>query len=1466
MLSRLVGIFILLGVQLFAVSEVQAQTAVPGYTPWNDYMSAFESCGTATVECTGFVEGLPIYTTTKTICTWGGIDGKTCQNVKYIRVYGNDPYALLAIWGASINAIYAVTEGYTMTFEPTTLDSSGLNFNSYKPNPDGSGVGYAGSGQIVKINLPTCTGYVYGPGCPNNSGDNQLDRTSRTDGPCEICSKWGNPFDVRNGAKIESVIDLEFPIALKRLYSSKARFPGMFGLNWRSNFDKQVKIYGSTSTINSLLFITPEEDQVLFSANSGSGFSPVYSNNFQYSVSLSSTTIVLLKPNSGKEVYDRATGKIIYETYKGKTLTYQYNSNGTLYRVVDATGKYLQFYFSGYADVVEQITASNGDTLTYNYDGGNVSSVALNGVSQITYQYAGSLITGKLNGAGVQYAAFSYDDQGRGIENKWITTDGHEVKKYTFSYASASTTVSQGNGFARTYSFSNINYQTKISELNWNGFTEQISFDSNGNVYQKKDFNGVYESYTYDNAERIVGYSRAGKQVSLTWDTANNVVTSITETSANGTRTTSFSYDANNNVIGKTVSGAGDTLTWSYSWTGDGRILSETSPNGLVTTYSYYDIDNSNVSGLLASISTNAGQSIVINSYDSRGNPTSITVNGVTKTVTYDYKGRILSESVNGATNAYTYDVSGNMITASMATGYQLAMSYDSAGRLLSIQDNMGGSTSFGLDDYTNEVLNTSVSQNNALVRARNKIIDALGRTTQAWNATTRTKRLISYYNYIDKPNSTTDANGNSSNYGFNSRDDLTSYSGNGDSAMQSYDIDSNLNSTTINNQQTTMTYDDFGRILSLSSPDTGNHTYSYNTAGRTASHTDAKGTVHTEVSDLNGNPVSITHSGSGSSQSEGYSYDASGALMGFTDGSGSTVYTRNALEEVTSKTQNIGGKSFAVSYGYDAAGQKTSETYPSGLVVSYGYTNGFLTSISAGGTAVVSNVAYNSMLKEPVSWSLGGNQVSVNRDADGLLTGFSDTGVFNQAITMDNEGHVVSLNDSASSNNFAVSLTANYAIQSGTINSKTLSYNVTTNKNIYSQQDGITNISYSPAYGNNRLAGMNDNITNVYATYQYDANGNTTLDNRGSYTYDLKNNMTSSTRTLGGVTSTGTYSFNALGQRVIKTVGGQSRFFVYKNINQLIGEYDNSGNVIVEYVYFGMRPVAVKNGSSINIVHTDYLGTPRVVTNGGSTVWQWKNDNPYGYNQALGSIEFNLRFAGQYYDSESGLHYNIHRTYNPEIGRYMQSDPIGLAGGFNTYNYVARNPLDAVDPLGLEAYSGTLNSILTEAVNNPLSSPASSLAIGGHSEVDGGLAKFNLENGSQLFEQMKLKNPQLNMFKSDKNWSLSAEQLAQLLKSTFDLKKYDKLYLQSCRLGRLTDGDGAIYAQKLSDLLGMPVVAYKEYIWAEKKIDGSDKATYTGYYTNPAYNWTSVGRYFAGYSYHPSPNAVAVEVTFKPK
>jgi RHS repeat-associated protein len=99
---------------------------------------------------------------------------------------------------------------------------------------------------------------------------------------------------------------------------------------------------------------------------------------------------------------------------------------------------------------------------------------------------------------------------------------------------------------------------------------------------------------------------------------------------------------------------------------------------------------------------------------------------------------------------------------------------------------------------------------------------------------------------------------------------------------------------------------------------------------------------------------------------------------------------------------------------------------------------------------------------------------------------------------------------------------------------------------------------------------------------------------------------------------------------------------------------------------------------------HTDHLGTPQVLTDETqAVVWQGDYD-PFGQaTETVPTVEQNLRFPGQYLDRESGLHNNYFRTYDPQIGRYTQSDPIGLDGGINTYGYAYQNPLSYTDPTG---------------------------------------------------------------------------------------------------------------------------------------------------------------------------------------
>ncbi len=115
--------------------------------------------------------------------------------------------------------------------------------------------------------------------------------------------------------------------------------------------------------------------------------------------------------------------------------------------------------------------------------------------------------------------------------------------------------------------------------------------------------------------------------------------------------------------------------------------------------------------------------------------------------------------------------------------------------------------------------------------------------------------------------------------------------------------------------------------------------------------------------------------------------------------------------------------------------------------------------------------------------------------------------------------------------------------------------------------------------------------------------------------------------------------------------------------------------------------------------IHTDQLDTPRLITNSTNTkVWEWNNTDPFGNNPVNDDpnntgthFTFNQRLPGQYYDSETNTHYNYFRDYDPQTGRYIESDPIGLEGGINTFAYVENDPLSLFDEYGLAPKGGAI-------------------------------------------------------------------------------------------------------------------------------------------------------------------------------
>lgn len=232
------------------------------------------------------------------------------------------------------------------------------------------------------------------------------------------------------------------------------------------------------------------------------------------------------------------------------------------------------------------------------------------------------------------------------------------------------------------------------------------------------------------------------------------------------------------------------------------------------------------------------------------------------------------------------------------------------------------------------------------------------------------------------------------------------------------------------------------------------------------------------------------------------------------------------------------------------------------------------------------------------------------------------------------------------------------------------------------------------------RLATHNGN------TVTLDAAGNTTADPtlNVSFVYDDHNRIVEA---YVGALLQASYVYNGQGQRVkkVEATGAQRTIVYHYGLGgELIGEtiYSDVGAKIDErdYLWLDALPLAqsertfaggVVTSSQFAYIHADQLNTPRLATNGsGTVVWRWDSD-AFGIGDAdddpdsdTNLVNVRLRFPGQYLDEESGLHYNYFRDYDPVTGRYVESDPIGLPGGLNTFAYASANPLLYVDPLGL--------------------------------------------------------------------------------------------------------------------------------------------------------------------------------------
>ncbi len=236
--------------------------------------------------------------------------------------------------------------------------------------------------------------------------------------------------------------------------------------------------------------------------------------------------------------------------------------------------------------------------------------------------------------------------------------------------------------------------------------------------------------------------------------------------------------------------------------------------------------------------------------------------------------------------------------------------------------------------------------------------------------------------------------------------------------------------------------------------------------------------------------------------------------------------------------------------------------------------------------------------------------------------------------------------------------------------------YDFSDNRITINDNGNITDLTYF--LGNNAL------ILNGSVNIISDGRGNTLNDGKHDYVYNDFNHLTS-------VDGSIQYVYNAFGKRTRKVTPTSTTVYHYNLAGQLISETDQNGITLKDYIYLGKQPVAVVTGavgqSTISYIHTDSLYTPRRITNSsGKVVWSWDSD-AFGQTAADTdpdgdgvSFELNLRFTGQYFDSETGLHNSSNKYYDPNIGRYITTNTAEIGGGLNKYVYLTANPLKRAD------------------------------------------------------------------------------------------------------------------------------------------------------------------------------------------
>jgi RHS repeat-associated protein len=976
----------------------------------------------------------------------------------------------------------------------------------------------------------------------------------------------------------------------------------------------------------------------------------------------------------------------------GGTVQYAYNSSQQLWQVtnLDSTTR-TYAYALGYASALNQITDENG----------------------------------------IAYLTWNYDSRGRGLNVQFVGSVG----SVSLTYNSGGTvTATDALGAARTFSYTrygDIDKVTAISGSQCPTCQESASttYDSYGWVASRTEYNGNLTCYANDPVRglelvRVEGFAPGStcpsnlssytpqsgtlqRKITTAWDTKWREPDSITEPN----RITTFAYDSYGNVLTKTVTDTSVTpnvaRTWTYAYYSSGlygQIHTLTGPRTDittdVTTYTYYNCATGGKCGQIDTITNGLSQVTTFTGYNVYGEPLTITdPNSVLTTLQYDARERLTSRQVGTETTSYTYWPIGLLKQVTLPDSSTILLTYDPAHRLTTVTDGVGNYISYTLDAMGNHTAENWYDPTGVLHRTHTRVYNTLNELYQDINAagTSAVTTTLGYDSQGNLTSSDAPLSRNTENQydALNRLSQITDP--NSGITILGYDANGNLASVKDPRSLTTSyTHNGFNDVTQFVSPDTGTTVNTYDSAGNLKTATDARSDLATYSYDALNRLTQAAYA----DQTITFTYDSvangnygKGRLTGASDANHTLAWNYDSHGRVIGKGQTIGTKTLAVGYGY-TNDDLASVVTPSGQTIAYSYTNHRITSITVNGTVLLNNVTYDPF--GPVDGWTWGNATTVSRtyDQDGRVTAISTAGDPID-FAYDYASRITSITDTGTGADTWTPIGYDLldrltsAAKTGTTYGWT--YDANGNRKT---QTGTSASTFTPATTSNLLSSTTGALVR---TYGYDAAGNTKSYSNLGFTYNDRGRMSSAT--VGSTTTD--YIYSAVGQMIKKTVGSTVTVLVYDEAGHVLGEYTSAGVLIQETIWMGDIPVATlrPNGSTacttticIFYVHTDQLNAPRKISqpSTGTLAWRWDTD-PFGTatpNQnpgGLGAFKYNLRFPGQYYQAETGLNQNYFRDYDPQTGRYVESDPIGLRGGVNTYDYVIENPLSFRDPQGKE-------------------------------------------------------------------------------------------------------------------------------------------------------------------------------------